>query len=76
MALFKAYSLDVYEETAFTAVAENMAILKQILSAEPISLLFSTSAEAFTGVTIGYKGFLDAYNCYQQTLRLLQKQRS
>ena len=50
-----------------------MAILKQILSAEPISLLFSTSEETFTGVTIGYKGFLDAINFYQQTLRLLKK---
>ena len=66
---FKAYSLDVYEDTAFTAVAENMAILKQMLSAEATSLSFSTSAEALTGLTIGYEGFLDAYNCYQQTQR-------
>lgn len=56
-----AYSFDVYEDTAFTATSENIEILKKMLSAEPTSLSFSTSMKAFTGLSIGYEGFRDAY---------------
>jgi hypothetical protein len=58
----KAYPLDVYEDTAYTTEAENLTIVKKMLTAEPTSLSFSTSMEAVTGVSIGYEGFRDAYN--------------
>ena len=58
----QAYSLDVYDDTAYTAEGENITILKKMLAAEPTSLSFSTSKEAVTGLSIGYEGFRDAYN--------------
>jgi hypothetical protein len=58
----KAYSLDVYEDTAYTAEAENITIVKKMLEDEPTSLSFANSAGVFTEFTIEYEGLRDAYN--------------
>ncbi|CRK76743.1 hypothetical protein NIG5292_02810 [Nereida ignava] len=58
----KAYSLNVYEDTAFTSASENTEILKKMLLAKQTSISFSTLAETFNDLAIGYGGFRDAYN--------------
>lgn len=58
----KAYPLDVYEDTAYTAEAENITIVKKMLAAEPTSLSFANSAGELTEFTVEYDGFREAYN--------------
>jgi hypothetical protein len=56
------YSLDFYEDTAFTAASENMEILKKMLSHETTTLSFSTSVENYKEFSIEYEGLREAYN--------------
>ena len=58
----KAYSLDVYEDTTYSAEAENITIVKKMLAAEPTSLSFTNSDGKVTELTVEYDGFRDAYN--------------
>ena len=58
----KTYSLEVYEDTAFTAASENVEILKKMLSYETTTLSFSTSGEDYKEFSVEYEGLRDAYN--------------
>ena len=58
----KAYSLGVYEDTAFTAASENLEILKKMLSYEATTLSFSTLGEDYKEFSVQYEGLRDAYN--------------
>ena len=56
----QAFPLDVYEDTAYTAEAENITIVKKMLAAEPTSLSFSNSARQSTEFAVEYDGFREA----------------
>ena len=58
----KAYPLDFDEDTAYSAEAENITIVKNMLTAEPTSLSFTNSDGKVTKLTVEYDGFRVAYN--------------